>query len=69
MYTFRRGGIQVDVQAQNADDVTDGHQTPEEEVSQIDEGSEAAQSPEAPLHLDNRRSVRVDEEVTFNFRV
>ena len=41
MYTFRRGGIQVDVQAQNADDVTDGHQTPEEEVSQIDEGSEA----------------------------
>ena len=80
VYTFRRGGIQVDVQPENADDATDGHHTPEEEVSQIDEGSEAevsqideesepAQSPEAPLDLDYRRSVRVDDEVKFNFRV
>ena len=72
---FQKRGIQVDVQPENADDATDGHHTPEEEVSQIDdqsqidEGSEPAQSPEPPLDLDNRRSVRVDDEVKFNFRV
>ena len=65
MYTYRRGGIQVDLQGEeDPDHPADADQT--QEVSEIDEQSEPAQSPERGVLPHNRRSVRVDEDVTFN---
>ena len=69
VYTFRKKrGIQVDVQGEDTHDGTDGDQTPEGEVSETDDGSDGGQSPEGGLLQGNRRSVRVDDEVTSNFR-
>ena len=75
VYTYRRGGIHVDLQGEeDPDHPTDPDQTPEGEVSvgevsEIDQQSDASQSPERGVLRHNRRSVRVDDEVTFNFRV
>ena len=80
VYTYRRGGGHVDLQGEedpghpaDADQTEDRDQTQDldqtQELSEIDEQSEPAQSPERGVLPHNRRSVRVDEDVTFNFRV